>query len=365
MWDRGCRAEILINDPSGALHEALRGLSGDPTPLVTCQLEWPPSRADSYKNKGAAHALNVLRLGQVTTPAGLCLRLMCVARAFLLLNGNSTSYRAAGVKASTYLEGYLASLGLSATFPETGDAAASHRAGNGEPLDQVRYELDRVLSAGGKPVSMQFDDRADQQRIVGFEELYEAPTQLLETYSGGVYCFGVALSANRGIGSTFGTTAYHFEMDQSFGPSLWGHKVTVNHLTGENGVVEGSVAAKMAGRLGMQSTGENPATRMRFPRHQGDLANQDDYYIRCGMVNNVFQSEMSTTVGYGLGDPDFKAFDGVAILNRRHVRVAVTSGSNAPVLGLVDPEESVIMGYQHVIRHNVAKTKLILRRGSK
>jgi hypothetical protein len=82
------------------------------------------------------------------------------------------------------------------------------------------------------------------------------------------------------------------------------------------------------------------------------------------MVNSVFQTEMAVTTGWMLIDSDYKAYDDPTILNRKHVIVALTGGTNEKSGYAIIPKQSVIMGFEHRMTRKSAYTKVHLRRGS-
>lgn len=365
VWDRGTTLDILIHDQSMNLHKALEDMKGDPTPSVEFQYEWLPSKDRNYYNKGTKHKLYILKVGLVTTPVGVCIRIRAVDKASILLRGTPLSYHATSVKAGKFVEAVCREAGISARMVETGDVAYSHRAVRAKPIDTVRYELDRVLSSGGKPISLQFDDRADQQILIGSEELYDSDTSILASLSGGAYNYGVPVKDNQGTQSTFGTTAYHFEMDQDFRPGIWGHVVSVNHLTAKGEQVTGEIKAKNDSKLGVQGDVlKKGGNRIQLPLGHPDNPTPDAYYAQAVMTNSVFQNEMATTSGILLVDADYKAFDDPNILNKKHVTIAITAGVNEASKHSIIPTKSVVMGWQHEFNRATALTRVLVRRGS-
>lgn len=366
LWDKGTTLDLLIYDPDCGYHALLDGLGGSPTPQVEFQLEYEPSRGAGYKNKGTKHRLYIVKAGQVTTPIGLCLRIRALDKASLALREKTLNHSASGVKASDFVQALAGKLGITAQIPPTGDNADVHRAVQAKVIDAIRYELDRVLSASGKPISIQFDDRADQQKLVGYEELYDAETQLYTScMTGGTYSYGVGIDANKGTAMAYGNAVYHWEMDQDYRAAIWGHQVSVDHLNikGEN--VTGEIKAKLAGKLGMQGDAlTNSSNRLSIPMGTLDAATSDDYYAKACMVNSVFQTEMGITRGVALIDSDFAAYDDVTILNRKHVVVAITGATNLASKHAIIPNKAVIMGFEHRLNRKSAYTRLHVRRGS-
>lgn len=364
MWDRGSKLDLLIFDPGADLHRALSALDGDPTPAISFLLEWLPSRLQSYSNKTEKHTLYLLKIGQMATPEGLCLRLRAVDMAYLVLNRDTSAYHASNVKASDFISQYLGSLSpsIQVTKVDTGDVAGNHRALQGRPLEIVRYELDRVLSSGGKPLSIQFDDRDDAQQLVMKEETDS--TDLLESYSGGTYVYGLAQTSNQArAGASWGNTAYHYEMDQNYEALLWGHSVSVSHLTSADELVTGTVTGKNI--LGIKgSVNTESHRRISLPRSDTDNPTQDSYYANAMMQQAVFHSSISATAGMIMIDPDFKAFDGIDLLNRKHVKLAITGSSNDTTGNALLPINAVVMGFRHEINRKNAMTKVFVRRGN-
>lgn len=363
LWDRGIRLNLLLSDPDCALHRVLSEINGDPTPEIEFQLDYTPSAGDKYRNQGTVHRLNIITFGQVTTPGQLCIRIQAVDKASILLRGQVLSYSANGVKANTFIQNLAQQVGLQAIIPDTGDRAGIHRALRQKPVDAVRYELDRVLAASGKPISIQYDDRVDQIKLRGFEELYDAETQLLEGIGGGTYNYGVEQDANNSTNAGWGTVAYHYEMDQDFRPAIWGHNVSVDHLDTSGNSITGEVKAKLLDRLGIKSKVQG-ASRIHLPSTNADAATTDEYFAKAIMVNSVFQSEMTTTRGAILVDPDYKAFDAVDILNRKHLILAITGGTNEESKHSLIPNKAVIMGWEHRMNRVSAYSRVFLRRGN-
>jgi hypothetical protein len=366
LWDRGTTLDLLIFDPDCEYHRLLDGLTGSPTPPVEFMLEYEPSRGASYKNLGTKHLLYMVKVGQVTTPIGLCLRIRAIDKASIVLREQILSHSAPGVKASKFVEALCGKVGIQALFPATGDNASTHRALRAKPIDAIRYELDRVLAASGKPISIQFDDRADKQKLTGYEELYDADTALFtDCMTGGSYSYGVGIADNGGAPMSYGNAIYHWEMDQDFRPAIWGHEVSVDHLTAKGEQVTGIVKAKLAARLGVQGdTLTKGGSRIQVPQATQDSATTDDYYAKAVMTNTVFQSEMSVTRGWALIDSDYKAYDSPDILNRKHVIIAVTGATNLASKHAIIPNKAVVMGFEHRLNRKSAYTRLHLRRGS-
>ncbi len=366
LWDKGSRLDLLIFDPDCQFHRSLEGLGGSPSPAIEFQLEYQPSAGAIYKNKGTKHTLYLIRAGQVLTPLGLCLRLKAVDKASILLKSAVLNHNANGVKAGKFVEALAGRVGITAKMPDTGDNAGSHRAVRAKPLDAIRYELDRVLSSGGKPISIQFDDRTDQQVLNGYEELYDAQTQqLTDSLTGGTYSYGVPNKENKGDAVSYGNAIYHWELDQDYLPAIWGHTVSVDHLNSKGEQVTGEVKARLSKRLGVQGDVlETGGSRLHLPMNGPDSATSDDYYAKAMMINSVFQTEMSVTNGWLLIDSDYKAYDDASILNRKHVIAALTGGSNEKSGNAVIPHESVIMGFEHRMTRKMAFTRVYVRRGS-
>jgi hypothetical protein len=220
-----------------------------------------------------------------------------------------------------------------------------------KPIDAIRYELDRVLGASGKPISLQFDDRTDQQRLVGYEELYDLDTTpLADCLTGGKYSYGVGVAGNNGTPMAYGNAVYHWEMDQDYRPAIWGHQVSVNHLTSKGEEVVGELKAKLAAKLGIQGDVlQKGGSRLSIP-----MAGQDA----------LFQTEMGVTRGWVLIDSDYRAYDNPDILNRKHVTIAITGADNRDSLHSIIPNNSVVMGFEHRLNRKSAYTRLHLRRGS-
>lgn len=365
LWDKGSTLDLLIFDPDCQYHKLMDGLGGSPTPPIEFMLEYESSRGLAYKNKGTPHKLYVIKVGQVTTPVGLCLRIRAVDKASILLREQVLNHTAPGVKASQFVQTLCAKVGLNALIPATGDNASTHRAMRAKPIDAIRYELDRVLAASGKPISLQFDDRSNKQQLTGYEELYDADTALYtDCMTGGSYSYGVGVSDNGGTPMTYGNAIYHWEMDQDFRSAIWGHQVSVDHLTSKGETVTGTVKARLASRLGIQGdTLTKGAGRIALPQTTQDSATTDDYYARAMMTNSVFQSEMGVTRGWILVDSDYAAYDGPEILNRNHVIVAITGATNLASKHAIVPNKSVIMGFEHRLNRKAAYTRLHLRRG--
>lgn len=366
MWDRGTSLDLLIFDPDCEYHRRLEGLSGSPTPPVEFALEYEPSRGATYKNKGSKHLLYMITVGQVTTPIGLCLRIRAVDKASIVLREQVLNHSAPGVKAHAFVQALCGKVGIDALVPATGDNAAVHRALRTKPIDAIRYELDRVLAASGKPISIQFDDRADKQKLMGFEELYDAETALYtDCLTGGSYAYGVGVADNGAAPMAYGNAVYHWEMDQDYRPAIWGHQVSVDHLTARGEQVTGMVKAKLAAKLGIQGDSlTNGGNRIQVPQVPQDNATTDDYYAKSVMTNMVFQSEMAVTRGWALIDSDYKAYDSPDILNRKHVIVGITGATNQPSKHAIIPNKAVVMGFEHRLNRKSAYTRLHLRRGS-
>ena len=366
LWDKGTALDLLIYDPDCGFHAALEGLGGSPTPPVEFMLEYEPSRGASYKNKGTKHTLYIVKAGQVLTPIGFCLRIRAVDKASILLREKTLNYSASGVKASDFCQALASKMGITAQIPPTGDNADVHRAIQAKVIDAIRYELDRVLSSSGKPISIQFDDRTDQQKLLGFEELYDADTELYKAnLTGGKYVYGVGVDANKGVMMAYGNSLYHWEMDQDYRNAIWGHEVSVDHLNikGEN--VTGQIKAKLAGKLGIQGDALTAGTkRISVPMGTIDSATSDDYYAKACMVNSVFQTEMGITRGVALIDSDFAGYDDVTILNRKHVEIAITGATNLASKNAIIPKAAVIMGFEHRLNRKSSYTRLHVRRGS-
>jgi hypothetical protein len=365
LWDRGSADRGTIHDPKCELSRKLENATGNPTPAVEFELEWNPSRDRLYKNRGSKHKLYIKRAGQVTTPFGLCIRIRAVDQGSILLRERVLNHHAIGVRASDFAEALAAAVGIDATIPQTGDVSATHRALRTKPIDGIRYELDRVLSTSGKPISLQFDDRSDVQVLTGYEELYDSATTLLESFSGGTFAYGVGNPANGGGNMQFGTAAYHYEMDQDYGKSIWGHTVSVDHLTTEGDAVVGQIKPRLNGRLGIQgdilTKGER---RIHLPAGPTDNPTSDDYFAQAIMTNHVFQSEMGTTRGSIIVDPDFKAFDSTQILNRKHIIVSITGGDNSETKHSIMPNKAVVMGFEHRLNRASGYSRVFIRRGS-
>lgn len=358
MWDRGNRLMLLILDPDASLHAELEGKKGTPTLPITFQLEWKPSTSSSvpYKNKGSKRTLYVQRIGQVSTPQGLAIRILAVDLATLLLTKAVTSYHAINAKASTFIEDLCKKLGVRASIIETSDNADKHRAHNVTPIDHIRYELDRTLSKSGKPITLQYDDRVDQQKLIGLEEPYGDATTLVGTYD-----YGVSQVAN---GAKGGHVIYHYESDINFAAMLMGHTVTAQQLTFENGMIDALVKPKLTGNLGIDSDlALTSKRRITVPHQASDAANQDDFVTKAILTNAAFHSEMSVSSGMIVIDTDFAAYDDPAMLNRKHVVVSITGASNAPSKNSIIPKEAVVMGFNHVLTRESHHTRVFIRRG--
>lgn len=364
-WDRGAVLDVLIHDPAQDLHKALEGASGNPTPEITFELQHMTSEADSYQNFGTQHKVHIQKARIITTTAGLAIKIRALDKASLLLRQESTAFHQKAVKANQYIQNLCNEVGVTAEIPDTGDQAAVHRGRHSHPNHIIRYELDRVLSASGKPITLQYDTRAEEDKLLGFEELYDAPTELYEdTISGGTYSHGVRLDSVPGPGATWGTVAHDFDMGIDYGQALWGHNVTGQQLMSNNSAVFGDVKSKLDANLGMGGDIlENAHQRMQIARTFTDDPTTDEYFHRATLVNRVFHNEMSMTNGFVLLDADFKAFDDPAILNRKHIYVGVASGTNEDQGNALIPLECVVMGWQHVLNRTGAYTKLLLRRG--
>jgi hypothetical protein len=344
----------------------MANLDGTPNPPVSFSLEWLPSQNMPYKNKGTTHKLFVVRAGQVTTPSGLCVRIRARDAASLVLAEAVSGFSLAGGKASDFVQGLCSKLGLQVQVPSTGDVAGPHHAMRAKPIESIRYELDRVLAASGKPISLQFDDRATAQKLVGWEELYESDTSLLaDALTGGSFSYGVGIEANnKGPGASYGSSLYHWEMDQDYGPAIWGHEISLSHLTVNGAQVTGTIKPRLLDKLGIKGDALNKgANRVRLPLGRAGAATTDDYYAKAVATNAVFQAEMSITRGVALIDPDFKAFDNPDLLNRKHILVGITGATNQPTKNAIVPAKSVVMGYEHRINQQGAFTRLLLRRG--
>lgn len=366
LWDKGSRLDLLIFDPDCMFHRSLEDLGGSPSPPVEFQLEYEPSAGALYKNKGTKHTLYLIKAGQVLTPLGLCLRLKAVDRGSMLLRSATLNHNANGVKASRFVEALADKVGVKAKMPDTGDNAGSHRAVRAKPIDAMRYELDRVLSGSGKPITLQFDDRTDQQILTGFEELYDAQTQMLtDSLTGGTYSYGVGIKENKGDNVSYGNAIYHWELDQDYRPAIWGHSVSVDHLNAKGEQVTGEVKSKLSKNLGIQGDIlDLGSARLHLPMNGPDSATSDDYYAKAMMVNSVFQTEMAVTSGWMLIDSDYKAYDDPTILNRKHVVCALTGGTNQKSGHAIIPNQAVVMGFEHRMTRKMAYTKVHLRRGT-
>lgn len=364
VWDRGNRLDLLIHDPSMRLHKFLEGATGDPTPEVRFTLDYRYSEGSSYENRGSEKVLYIQKIHLVTTKIGPCIKIRAVDKGSIRLRTIAKVLMQKSVKANAFIQNLCSEVGIQATIPETGDQASVHRARNLKAIEVIRYELDRVLSSGGKPLSLQFDDRANQNKLVGFEELYDAATEELETLSGGSYTYGVRLDNVPGPAANWGTTAHEFDIGVDFSQVEWGHRVSTRQLRSDNSLVVGDIDPKLDGRLGIQASILDVAhERMHLARTFTDDATSDDYFNRSSMVNRVFHSEMSMTAGFVLIDPDFKAYDEPSILNRKHIYVGISSGENEDPKNALIPTECVVMGYQHILNTNGAFTRVLLRRG--
>ena len=367
LWDRGIKLDLLVFDPDCALHKALSDMDGDPTPQIEFQLAYLPSlgQGGKYANQGTVHQLNIVKVGQVTTPGGLCIRIRAVDKASILLREQVLNFSANGVKANAFIKNLAAKVGIQADIPETNDRAGTHRALRQKPIDVIRYELDRILSDSVRPISLQFDDRKDQLKLRGFVELYDMSTQVLDGLAGGVYNYGVAQAANKSTQVRYGSTAYHFELDQDYRPAIWGHNVSVDHLDALGNSVSGEVKAKLSAILGVQGKSlERGGARIHLPSAGSDNPTDDYSYAKAIMTNSVFQSEMSTTRGSILIDPDFKALDSVDILNRKHVVISIGNGNNDTSGHAIIPSKAIIMGWEHRMNLESSFTRLFVRRGS-
>ncbi len=366
LWDKGSTLDLLIFDPDCEFHKRLEGMGGSPTPPIEFTLEYDPSRGHVYKNKGTKHTLYMVKVGQITTPIGLCLRIRALDKASIVLREAVLNHSAAAVKANQFVQALCSQVGIQAQIPVTGDNAGIHRALRAKPIEAIRYEMDRVLAASGKPISLQFDDRADVQKLVGYEELYDAKTALFtDCMTGGSYSYGVGVSGNGGTPMAYGNAIYHWEMDQDYRPAIWGHQVSVDHLNAKGETVVGEIKAKLTSRLGIQGdTLVKGGSRLSVPMGGPDSPTSDDYYARSVMVNSVFQSEMGVTRGWVLVDSDYKAYDSTDILNRKHVIIGITGSTNLESKHAIIPNEAVIMGFEHRLNRKAAYTRLHLRRGS-
>jgi hypothetical protein len=366
LWDKGSTLDLLIYDPNCEYHRLLENLGGSPTPPIEFQLEYESSRGHTYKNKGTKHTLYMVKAGQVTTPEGLCLRIRAVDKGSIALRETVLNHTAPGVKASKFVEALCGKVNIQAQIPNTGDNASTHRAMRVKPIDAIRYELDRVLGASGRPISIQFDDRTDKQRLMGYEELYELDTALLaDCLTGGSYSYGVGVADNGGTPMAYGNAIYHWEMDQDYRPAIWGHQVSVNHLTSKGEEVIGELKAKLAAKLGIQGDVlKQGGSRLAIPMAGQDSATTDDYYAKAVMTNALFQTEMSITRGWVLVDSDYRAYDSPEILNRKHVIIAITGAMNQASKNAIIPKKSVVMGFEHRLNRKSAYTRLHLRRGT-
>lgn len=364
VWDRGSRVDLLIHDPSLRLHREMEGASGNPTPEVKFKLEYMTSRGAAYHNVGSDKTLYVQKIFLTTTHIGPCIVIRAVDKGSIKLRTMAKVFTQRSVKANAFIQNLCSEVGVTAEIPDTGDQASVHRARNLKTLAVIRYELDRVLSSGGKPITIQYDDRDEADRLIGFEEFYDVPTEELETQSGGSYTYGVRLADKPGPAATWGSAAHEFRIGVDFAELHWGHRVDAQQLLSDNSAVFGEVEPKLDGNLGFGAEILNEAIeRMHIARTFTDDATSDDYYHRSTLVNRVFQSEMSLTSGHVIIDCDFKAYDDPSILNRKHIYVAVSSGENEEPKHALIPNECVVMGYQHILNVNGAFTRVLVRRG--
>lgn len=358
MWDRGNRLAVVIYDADTQLHQQLAGIGGTPTIPITFQLFWKDSKNSPYLNQGSPRTLYVERIGQVTTPRGLAIRILAVDLATLVLNKKSSSYHAINSSAATFIQDFCSQFSVTAQIAPTGDSPDRHRAHNVIPMRHIRYELDRTLSTGGKPLSLQFDDRK-AQTLIGQEELYGSPTTLV-----GSYVYGIGSQNNGGVGSSLYTTIYHYESDVDFAPALAGHTVTAQGLTFEDGMVSGKITPILTGNLGITADVlTSSERRITAPLQNSDAANSDAFIRQAIMTNTVFHSEMSVTSGLIVVSPDYKLYDDPTMFNRKHVTISIIGASNAKSGNAITPQEAVIMGFNHVITPDGQFTRVYIRRG--
>lgn len=363
VWDRGPRLHLIIEDDNMDLHRDLKDISGNPTPEVKFKLEYKSSEGRSYENEGATHVLHIANIFMITTKDGPAIRIIAVSKFALIACTTTTSFYEKSARANEYIQNLCQHHDIKAEIPETGDRAAVHRSRQIKIINAIRYELDRVLSTGGKPITLQYDDRADESKLLGFGEFYEDATQELDTFSGSRYTYGNAMDTES-PGAGYGTAAYGFSIGQDFTKVQWGHNVSGRQLTTTNELIEGDVEARLANRLGIDGEILRSATqRLQIAGNTSDDANTDEYYHRSTLVNRVFQTEMSMTSGYVIIDADFKAFDDPSILNRSHIYVSVSSGQSVNSGHALIPNECVVMGYQHILNIKGGWTKVLIRRG--
>lgn len=364
IWDRGNRLDLLIHDPSLRLHREIEGAGGDPAPEVKFQLEYMSSRGAAYKNIGSEKTLYIQKLFLVTTHIGPCIMIRAVDKGSFKLRKISKVFSQRSVKANVFVQNLCSEVGIDADIPDTGDQASVHRARNLRVLDVIRYELDRVLTSGGKPISIQYDDRDGEDKLIGFEELYDAPTEELETQSGGSYTYGVRLGDKPGPAAQWGSTAHEFRIGVDLSQLQWGHRVDAQQLLSNNSAVSAEIEPKLTGNLGITAQiFDEVMERLQLARTFTDDATSDDYFLRSTLVNHVFQGEMTLTSGHVVVDCDFKAYDDPSVLNRKHIYVGVSSGENEEPNHAIIPNECVVMGYQHILNTNGALTRVLVRRG--
>lgn len=368
MWDRGNISYFLIFDPSLEFHNLLSKLQvEDPTPRITFRLVRAFGRQETASTR---RIMYLLQIGLITLKDGLHVKMVAIDLAGVQLR-KQTAFSRNGVRASEFCNALAQAQGVTTDIPETGDDQQAHRAVEGETIEQIRYELDRTLSKNGNPISLQYDDRIDKNRLQGYEMPYGGDgdylTELLEnTFSPqAVYNYGPNNAANENTGSTFGSAIYDMESNQDYSPAIWGHQVSVDQLGVENQHVVGKLPQKLGAKLGIGGRILNDShRRLHIPREPSDSAVSDEFRVNAVMTNALFQSEMNMTYGSLLVDSDFAGFDDPAILNRKHVKIAITAGSNQKNERGLIPKEAVVMGWAHFIgQRSEGFTRIFFRRG--
>ena len=300
MWDRGNIGYFLIFDPSLDFHNRLSKLQvEDPTPRIVFR---PVRVFGSQETPSTQRILFLLQVGLITLEDGLHVKMIAIDLAGIQLR-KQTAFSRNGVKASEFCNALSQAQGVPADIPETGDDQQAHRAVEGETIEQIRYELDRTLSSNGNPISLQYDDRIDKNKLQGYEMPYGGEgdylTELLEnTFSPqAVYNYGPNNAANESTGSTFGSAIYDMESNQDYSPAIWGHQVSVDQLGVENQHVAGKLSQKLGANLGIGGRILNDShRRLHIPREPSDSAVSDEFRVNAVMLNALFQSEMNMSM---------------------------------------------------------------------
>jgi len=368
MWDRGNVAHILIFDPDLSIHNQLAALDvKTPTPAISFGLS---QEFTTQPNKGSPRVLYALKFGLLKLNNKMFLKVIAVDKGGVSLK-QTDSFFQNGVKAGKFCNELAKRKEVTSEIPATGDPESVHRALQANVIDHIRYELDRTLSANGHPISLQYDDR--NEKLMGYENNYgeSSQTQLIEGVQAleAIYNLGPVSESAGGSGAGFGSAIYDYESVQDYSAAVWGHKVTVDQLDYENQHTVGKLTSKLHERVGIGGKVlQGTQRRLHVPHEPTDSNVPDDFRVKAVMTNQIFQAEMGMTYGSILVDADFEGYDDPAILNQKHLKIAISVGSSEhtdPDSRALIPEKAVIMGWAHVIdTTGKAKTRIFFRRGN-